>query len=66
MRTVRFRALAVSLLLTFMLSSVPVMAGPREGDRDGRDFSFIGRLLSKIKRTLGASTNADGLTLPTP
>lgn len=68
MRTRQFRALVVSILLTFVLSSVPVMAAPR--DRDGgwidREFPFIGKVIAKIKKTFGVSTDADTLTLPTP
>ena len=67
MRTRQFRALVVSVLLTFMLSAVPATAAPR--DRDGwwdRDFPFIGKVVKQLKKTFGVSTNADGLTLPKP
>ncbi len=68
MRTRLFRGLAASVLLTFLLSSVPVMATSR--DRDAawldRDFPFIGRVIAKIKKTLGVTTTADTLTVPTP
>ena len=68
MRTRQFRALVVSVLLAFTLSSVPVMAAPR--DRDGgwmdRDFPFISKVIAKLKKTFGVTTNADTLTLPTP
>jgi hypothetical protein len=67
MRTRQFRALVVSVLLIFTLSTVPAAAATR--DHDGwwnRDFSFIGKVVKKLKRTFGISTTADGLTLPTP
>jgi hypothetical protein len=57
----------VSVLLTFMLSTVPVMGAPRESDGWWRgDLHFIGKVIKRIKKTLGISSNSDGLTLPTP
>ncbi len=68
MRTRQFRALAISVLLTLLLSTVPVTAAPR--DSDGwvdREFPYIAKIIKKVKRTLGGvTTNADGLTLPKP
>ncbi|HEV7767937.1 MAG TPA: hypothetical protein VGQ76_23240 [Thermoanaerobaculia bacterium] len=67
MRTRQFRALAVSVLLAFMLSTVPAMAAPRDhGGWWDRDFSFIGKVVKKLRKTFGVTTNSDGLTLPTP
>jgi hypothetical protein len=68
MRIRQLRALVVSILLTFVLSSMPVMAAPhhRDGDWIDRELPFIGRVIAKIKKTFGVTTNSDGLTLPTP
>lgn len=64
MRTRQVRALAVCVLLTFMLSA---MAAPRDGDSWwDRDFSFIRKVVKKLKKTFGVAANADTLTLPKP
>jgi hypothetical protein len=67
MRTRQFRALVVSGLLMFLLSTTSAMAASR--DRDGwwpRERPSIGKVLKYLKKAFGISTNADGLTLPTP
>jgi hypothetical protein len=67
MRNRRFRCFVLSLLLAFMMSAVPVAAAPRT--HDGwwdRDFSFVNRIVKKVKKVFGVSANADTLTLPTP
>jgi hypothetical protein len=63
----QFRPFVLSIAFAFMMSTVPVAAVPR--DQDGwreRDFSFINRIVKKVKKTFGVSANADTLTLPTP
>ena len=67
MRTRQIRAVAVSVVLSFLLFSVPLQAASRDGDGWwGRDFSFIGKVVKKLKKTFGVAANADTLTLPTP
>lgn len=69
MRSRQLRILVFSLILTFTLGNLPVMAASRDRearfDRD-RDFTFINRVIKHIKKTLRISTTSDTLTLPTP
>lgn len=67
MRTRQFRALVVFGLLTCLSSTTSALAGPR--DRDGwwdRERPSISKVLKYLKKAFGISTNADGITLPTP
>lgn len=64
MRSRQYRALVVSVLLAVLLASTPVAAAPRDGRRER--VPVVEKVIKQIKRVLGISTNADGLTLPTP
>lgn len=67
MRTRQFRTLVVSGLLTFLLSTTPAMAAPRDrNDWWDRERPSIGKVVKYLKKVFGISTNSDGLTLPTP
>jgi hypothetical protein len=65
MRQRPFRALVLSCLLVFSLSSIPLTAAPRDRDGgDGRDLPGLARLIKQIKRVV--TILEDTLTLPKP
>ena len=65
MRQRSFRALALSVLLAFSLSTLPALAAPRGSDGgDDRGLPGITRLIKQIKKFV--SVALDELTLPKP
>jgi hypothetical protein len=66
MRTHQIRALALSVLLAFTLSSVPAAAAPGDDSDRGR-VSPIVKVIKRITKFIVSALDAsDGLTLPKP
>ena len=65
----RLRQFSVSgaVVLLVLLATVPAEAAPRNhGGTAGREVPLGERVVKLLKKIKGITSNADGLTLPTP